>query len=164
RQRQGSGIGAERVVDKYAADIVLFIQGFQDGRDQLSVFAWDVDQVGATVGGHDRLRLFRILADHAVAGARRRVLADAGIVVVGVKQRKMERLGDVDGQKAARQEARYHVGVARLGCWAGSAFLGNGGEAVISNNHDVRGGSEAQVVQSLAQAPEIVVGVSDGGA
>src|SRR5262249_16539853 len=135
-----------------------------DGGDQLSIFAWDVDQVGATVGGHDRLRLFRILADHSVAGAWRRVLADAGIVVVGVEQRKIERLGEVDGQKATRQEPRYHVGVARLGWGAGGAFLGDGGEAVISSNHDVRGGSEAQVVQSLAQAPEIVVGVSDGGA
>jgi hypothetical protein len=58
--------------------------------------------VRMTVSGDDRLRLFRIVAHHSVAGARCRALADVGVFVVGVEQRKIERLGNVDSQKAAR--------------------------------------------------------------
>ncbi len=163
RQRQCAGERAERIVDEDAADVILLQQRLHGAAGEVLVAARQIDQVGAAIGGDDQLGLVFIRADEGIAGLRIGVVGDGLEPVVGIEQRQVERLGEIDGQESQRQETFRCVGIGALDGRGGLALLGDGREAVIRRNHDVGIGSEAEIVQRLAQLSEIVVGILDGG-
>ena len=164
RQRQRAGEAAERVVDEQAGDVILLEQRLDGLGRQLLVLVRQIDQVRAAIGGDDEIGLGR---DPCRARRCRPwdglVALDRGVLVVGIEQRQVERLGEVERQKAHRQEVLRRVVIADLGRGAGLAFLGDGREAVVGLDHDVGGGGEAELVQRLAELGEVVVGVLDAG-
>ena len=62
---------------------------------------------------------------------------DRLVLVVGIVQRQIERLGKIDGKESGRQQSGRHVGIARLRGRAGVAFLGNCREAVVGGDDNI---------------------------
>ncbi len=123
RHRQRARETSEIIVDEQPADIVLFEQRLDRALRQLALVARYVDQVRSAVGGNHQIGLGGILAQHAIAGLRTRIVGHARVLVVGIEQRKVERLGEIDGEKAHRQETGRGVVISSLHRGTGLALL-----------------------------------------
>ena len=82
---------------------------------------------------------------------------------LAVEQRQAERLGQVDAQKAARQETRLHVRIGERRRDAAWALQRLGGKAVVGGDHDVGGGVEPLGLQRIAQGLQVVGRIAHGG-
>ncbi len=92
-----------------------------------------------------------------------RVIGNAGVLVVRIEQRQVQRFRKIDREKTHRQEILGGVLIGRFRRRAGLALLRYGRKAVISRDHDVGGGRETEIVECLAQLRQIVVGILDAG-
>ena len=96
RHFQRAGKTAEFVVDEDAADIVLFEQRLDRALRQFLVVVRQIDQVRSAIGGDHEVGLGGIIAEQAVAGLRMGAVGHARVLVVGIEQRQIERLGEID--------------------------------------------------------------------
>ena len=71
------------------------------------------------------------------------VVGDAGVLVVGVEQRQVQRLRQIDGNEAHRQEILRRVFVGDFCRGAGLAFLRDRRETVVGGDDDVGRRGEA---------------------
>ncbi len=150
------------VIDEDAADIVLRQQRIDHAPRQLAVVLGEIDQVGSAVGCDDDLRLGGILADQAVAEARIGVCGShCGVLAVGIEQRQVERLGEIEREEPGRQRAFLDVGIFALRRRAGRTLLRDGREAMVGRDDDVGRILQAEILQRLAHLAEIVVGILD---
>src|SRR3569623_2341893 len=110
-------------MDEQAADVILLQQRGDDFVRQrlvrLLVLAGQVDQVRAAIGRNDGVRMGGILAEQTIAKMGIGVRCDRGVVAVGVMERKLARLGEIDGETARWQLSLGYVLILALGGVAG---------------------------------------------
>src|ERR1700730_11221983 len=85
------------------------------------------------------------------------------VIAIWIDQRYPERLGEIEGEKSARQVPGRRVGMAGLGGGAADALLRDGGKAMVRRNDDIGAFAETKFGKRGADAPEVIVGIADGG-
>ncbi len=163
RHRQRAGEIPQFVIDKEAADVILFKQRLDGAVGQLAFLSRNIDQIGSPIGGDDDVGLCRILSEQAIAEPGMSVVGNAGVLVVWVVQRQVQRLRQIDSHEAERQEILRRILVRYLCRRAGLALLRDRREAVIGGDDDVGRRGEAEFVQRFAQLRQVIVGVPDAG-
>ena len=97
------------IVHEQAADIILLGQSRDDLGSQRPVAGWKIDKIGAAIGRDDDHGVRGIASDQAVAPHGIGVRGHLCAFRIGIVEGQAQRVGNVDGHEAGRQQAGGHV-------------------------------------------------------
>src|SRR5262249_41351620 len=102
RKRQRTWETPDIAVDKQSADIVLSQESIDHLTGEAGILTRNIDEIGAAVGGNDNIGLFGIAADKSIASVGVISGFNHFVLVVGIVEQGVERLGKIDRNETRR--------------------------------------------------------------